>query len=69
MELGYYRKDIVCPKCHKKVLTYDGRATIELRANCKKCKLCIIYDPVNDSVRTGKIPERNSSSGKMFLEA
>lgn len=60
-------KTIYCPKCGRKVATYDGRSTIDICTSCAKCKKLVVY-----RVETGKselkpIPVRRTSSGKTFV--
>ena len=59
-------KDIYCVRCKKKLFHYDGRATIEMRANCSDCKIATIYNPIEDSVRYSRYIERHCSSGTTF---
>ena len=59
-------KTIYCPRCGRKVTTYDGRATINLLAKCKKCKKLVVYDIENDKTVLKPLPERKTSSGVTF---
>ena len=56
-------KMIYCPKCRRKVATYDGRATINKIAKCKKCDLQVIYDVARDETTVKPLPKRETSSG------
>lgn len=59
-------KTIYCPKCGRKVATWDGRSTININVKCKKCRKRIIYYPAKDIVEMKDIPERETSSGMRF---
>lgn len=59
-------KMIYCPQCRRKVATYDGRATINKIAKCKKCNLQVIYDVARDETTVKPLPKRETSSG-VFL--
>ena len=59
-------KNIYCPSCSRRVSRWDGRATMNIIADCKKCKMRVIYIPTEDRIKTMKIPPRNCSSGKTF---
>lgn len=60
------RKKIYCPLCKGYLTTYDGRGTINLISNCKKCNKRIVYNPELDSIDVKEIPPRNTSSGMTF---
>lgn len=36
-------KKIYCPKCGRKVATYDGRSQIDIVVKCRKCNKKIVY--------------------------
>lgn len=59
-------KTIYCPNCFRKVATYDGRSTMNINVNCKKCRKRIIYYSVKDIVEIKDIPKRETSSGMRF---
>lgn len=59
-------KTIYCPQCGRKVATYDGRATINKIAKCKKCAVQVIYDAKKDDATVKPLPERKSSSGAVL---
>ncbi len=59
-------KTIYCPRCGRKVMTYDGRSVIDRIANCKKCKKRVVYHVDTDKVEIKPIPKRASSSGMTF---
>lgn len=59
-------KIIYCPRCGRKVATYDGRSTINVIANCKKCRKRVVYYVDTKKAEIKPIPPRNCSSGKTF---
>lgn len=59
-------KTIYCPKCGRKVATWDGRSTINISVKCKKCNKLVVYDVENEKVEIKEIPQRATSSGKRF---
>ena len=56
-------KKIYCPQCGHKALTYDGRATVNITARCRKCNKTVVYIPSTDEVKITSIPERTTASG------
>lgn len=56
-------KTIYCPKCGRKVGTYDGKSTIHKLLKCKKCNELVVYNVETGKTKLKKIPERNCSSG------
>lgn len=63
----YIPKTIYCPKCGRKVGTWDGRSTINVIFRCRKCNKRIVYHVDTGEVERKDIPKRNCSSGKTFL--
>lgn len=59
-------KTIYCPRCGRKVTTYDGKSTMNPFAKCKKCKKLVIYDIEHDKTLLKPLPERQTSSGVTF---
>lgn len=59
-------KTIYCPRCKRKVATYDGKGEINKIAKCKKCKKLVVYNIEKDEVTMKDIPERECSSGMRF---
>ena len=59
-------KTIYCPKCERKVATWDGRSTINISVKCKKCNKLVVYDVENENVEIKEIPQRATSSGMRF---
>ena len=44
-------KTIYCPKCGRKVATWDGRSTNNISVKCKKCNKLIVYDVESEEVK------------------
>lgn len=61
MERGIY-----CPKCKKKLGTYDGKAFTNKIIHCRDCNIRVVYDTQKRMTLTSKIPPRATSSGKTF---
>lgn len=59
-------KNIYCPSCSRRVSRWDGKATIEIIANCKKCKKRIVFNPRSGNIKIKPIPPRTTSSGMTF---
>lgn len=59
-------KTIYCPRCGRKVATYDGKSTIDKIADCKKCHKRVIYRVATGETELKDIPVRATSSGKTF---
>ena len=59
-------KTIYCPRCRRKVATYDGRATINKIAKCKKGDGQVIYDVTRDETTVKPLPKRETSSGAVL---
>lgn len=56
-------KKIYCPGCGRKVMTYDGKHSMIIGNNCKKCRKRVVYNPENDKTEMKDIPSRSCSSG------
>lgn len=59
-------KIIYCPRCGRKVATWDGRTSINLIVNCKKCKKRVVYHVSTGETEIKNIPPRKCSSGLTF---
>ena len=59
-------KTIYCPKCGRKVATWDGMSTINILVKCKKCNKLVVYDVENEKTIIKEIPKRTTSSGMIF---
>ena len=60
------KQTIYCPSCGRKVGEYDGRATIPIGCNCKKCNKRVRFNPDTGKTELKKLPTRETSSGKRF---
>ena len=60
------QKTIYCPKCGRKVTTWDGRSANNISVKCKKCKKLVVYDIENEKTKIKEIPQRETSSGMRF---
>lgn len=56
-------KKIYCPRCGRKVGTYDGKSTVHKIVKCKKCNKLVVYNVETGKIKVTNIPERNCSSG------
>ena len=36
-------KTIYCPRCGRKVAVWDGRSSMNISVNCKKCRKRVVY--------------------------
>ena len=59
-------KTIYCPKCGRKVATWDGCSTNNISVKCNKCKKLVVYDVENEKAEIKAIPQRTTSSGMRF---
>lgn len=59
-------ENIYCPKCGRKVLTYDGKSKITKDVVCKKCNKLAVFNPENRTVVLQELPNRTTSSGARF---
>lgn len=64
--MEYESKPIKCPWCRRKVATYDGRTTMDIRAACRYCRKLVVYHVGNGTTEIKELPERTESSGKRF---
>ena len=60
-------KTIYCPRCGRKVGTYDGRATMNKVCRCRKCNMRVIYHPDTNRSEITPLPKRETSSGAVFF--
>lgn len=60
-------KSIYCPKCGRKVMTYDERHHMNVSVKCTNCNKKVTYYPADDMVEINDLPPRASSSGVRFL--
>ena len=59
-------KTIYCPRCGRKVTTWDGRSTNNISVTCKKCNKLVVYDVENEKSEIKTIPQRTTSGGMRF---
>ena len=59
-------KIIYCPKCDRKVATWDGRSKNNISVKCNKCNKLVVYDVESEEVKIKAIPQRTTSSGMRF---
>ena len=59
-------KTIYCPKCGRKVATWDGRSKNNISVKCNKCNKLVVYDVESKEVKIKAIPQRTTSSGMRF---
>ena len=59
-------KTIYCPKCKRKVAEWDGRSTINVIENCRKCNKRVVYYVDSGKTEIKDIPPRQCSSGMRF---
>ena len=59
-------KTIYCPKCGRKVATWDGRSANNISVKCKKCSKLVVYDVENEKSEIKTIPQRTTSGGMRF---
>lgn len=57
------KKNVLCPQCGRKVATYDGKSTINIIVNCRRCKKRIVYDVLSGVIEIKKMLPRTTSSG------
>ena len=59
------QKKIYCPRCGRKIATYDGKQTIDIKTKCNKCNKIITYYVASGSTVVSNA-ERTTSSGMRF---
>ena len=59
-------KTIYCPKCGRRVATWDGRSKNNVSAKCSKCRKLVVYDTEIKEVKLIEVPPRIASSGMRF---
>lgn len=57
---------VYCPKCNRQVLTYDGRATVNLTAKCSKCQRLVTFKPSTRTTEIKEVPLREQNSGSRY---
>ena len=59
-------KTIYCPRCGRRVGQWDGRSSINVITNCRKCQKRVVYNVDTGETEIKKIPPRQCSSGLRF---
>lgn len=65
--MEYKPKTIYCPRCGRKVATWDGRSSMPVIGKCKKCSKRVVYYVDNGETEIKDIPQRNCSSGVTYM--
>jgi endogenous inhibitor of DNA gyrase (YacG/DUF329 family) len=65
--MGYTPKTIYCPRCGRKVATHDGRSTMNISVECRKCHKKVVFYPENGKTELKSLPIRSTSSGMTFI--
>ena len=60
------QRNIYCPKCKRRLGTYDGKAETNKIIHCRDCNIRTVYDVKSRTTYISKIPPRATSSGKTF---
>lgn len=61
-----FKKNIYCPKCGRKVGTWDGKYSGNLIMKCQKCNKRIVYHCDTGEIEIKQIPMNIASSGRNF---
>lgn len=56
---------VYCPICGKKLFNYSNKSTNNLSMKCRNCNI-LVTRYADGTVKTGKVPERNTASGMRF---
>ena len=65
--MEYKPKTIYCPRCGRKVATWDGRSSMPVIGRCKKCNKRVVYYVDNGETESKDSPQRNCSSGVTYM--
>ena len=65
--MEYKPKTIYCPRCGRKVATWDGRSSMPVIGRSKKCNKRVVYYVDNGETEIKDIPQRNCSSGVTYM--
>lgn len=60
------KKIIYCPKCGRKAGVYDGKATVNIQAKCKKCNKIVVFKPETGETTYSSVPCRATGSGMRY---
>ena len=59
-------KSVYCPRCKRKVATWDGKSKINVKARCNKCKNAVLYHVGTDETEIISSDTRKTISGVTF---
>mgnify|MGYP002518705790 CR=1 FL=1 len=59
-------KIIYCPKCGRRVATWDGKTSINPIGHCRKCNKRVVFIVETQETIIKDVPIRATSSGKTF---
>lgn len=59
-------KTIYCPRCGRKIMSYDGKTHMNLSKKCNKCNKLVVYNTEKDEITLKKVPGRDQASGMRF---
>ena len=59
-------KTIYCPKCGRRVATWDGKTSINPIGHCRKCNKRVVFKVETQETIIKDVPIRATSSGKTF---
>lgn len=65
--MKFRTKEILCPKCKRKIATWDGVSSANIEVLCRKCNKLAVFRPINETVELREVPKRNTASGMRFL--
>lgn len=57
---------VYCPRCKRRVAQWDGRSSMNVLVNCRKCNKRVVFHVDTMKTEIKDIPPRQSSSGCMF---
>lgn len=57
---------IYCPRCGRKVTSWDGKSEINLLAKCTNCNMLVKFDVNTEKTEIIRKPVRKQSSGLTF---
>lgn len=60
-------RNIYCPKCNRRVASWDGKSTINIVAKCEKCKKLVVFRPDTMTTIQKDLPYRATSSGMTYI--
>ena len=61
-----FKKIIYCPKCGRKVATWDCKSSINIVVECRNCKKMVVFDVESKETIIKDMPVRAASSGLRF---